>query len=395
MLSQKTMDIIKATAPVLEVTGTEITTKFYQMLFDAHPELLNIFNHTNQKQGRQQTALANAVYAAAVNIERLEAILPAVGKIAHKHRSLGVKPEHYPVVGEFLLKAIKEVLQDGATEEILQAWAEAYGVIADVFISLEKEMYKEAEAIEGGWNGFKEFIITKKVEESSVITSFYLKPADKSALPSYLPGQYITVQLQIPGENYTQNRQYSLSSAYTPDYYRISVKREDEQDPNGTVSPYLHTNLLEGDSIFVSVPAGDFYIDVNDQAPITLISGGVGVTPMYSMLESITQQNSARPVTFIHAARSQAVHAFAKEVAALADSLQNGKSYVVYEQGDNVSDFTGYLTPEILKQIVDQQSSFYVCGPVPFMKAVINALAEIGVPAEQVHYEFFGPAIAI
>ncbi|NQD67191.1 nitric oxide dioxygenase, partial [Bacillus haikouensis] len=134
MLSQKTIDIVKSTAPVLEVKGTEITSVFYKNLFAAHPELLNIFNHVNQKKGRQQTALANTVYAAAQHIDQLEALLPAVKQIAHKHRSLGVKPEHYPIVGEHLLGAIKEVLGDAATDEIIQAWADAYGVIAGVFI---------------------------------------------------------------------------------------------------------------------------------------------------------------------------------------------------------------------------------------------------------------------
>jgi len=100
MLKQETIQIIKATVPVLEVHGVAITKTFYKNMFQAHPELLNIFNHTNQEQGRQQTALANTVYAAAVHIENLEAILPAVMLIAHKHRSLGILPEHYPIVGE-------------------------------------------------------------------------------------------------------------------------------------------------------------------------------------------------------------------------------------------------------------------------------------------------------
>src|SRR5690606_5710012 len=125
-----TIAIIKSTVPVLETHGQAVTKRFYQRLFEAHPELLNIFNHANQRQGRQQAALANSVYAAAANIENLSAILPVVRQIGHKHRSLGVKPEHYPIVGENLLAAMKDVLGDAATPEILDAWAEAYGVIA-------------------------------------------------------------------------------------------------------------------------------------------------------------------------------------------------------------------------------------------------------------------------
>ena len=183
MLKQQTIDIIKSTVPVLEVHGVEITKTFYANLFRDNPSLLNIFNHTNQVKGRQQTALANTVLAAAVHIDHLEAIVPAVVQIAHKHRSLGILPEHYEIVGIYLLKAIKEVLGDAATDEIIGAWAEAYGVIADVFISVEEDLYKQTENI-GGWRLFKEFKIVRKEMESDLITSFYLAPVDGEKLPN-------------------------------------------------------------------------------------------------------------------------------------------------------------------------------------------------------------------
>src|SRR5690606_38697886 len=145
MLSQKTIDIVKSTVPVLEQHVKTITTVFYNNIFAAHPELLNIFNHANQSKGRQQTALANAVYAAAAHIDNLGPIIPAVVQIAHKHRSLGIEKEHYPIVGYHLLGAIKEVLGEAATPEIIEAWGEAYGVIADAFIGIEKEMYDATE----------------------------------------------------------------------------------------------------------------------------------------------------------------------------------------------------------------------------------------------------------
>src|SRR3954447_6586194 len=157
MLDQKTIDIIKSTVPVLEKHGETITTRFYQLMFGNHPELLNIFNHANQKQGRQQKALAGTVYAAAMYIDNLAAILPVVKQIAHKHRSLGIKPEHYPIVGQNLLAAIKDVLGSAATDEIMQAWSEAYGVIAGAFIGIEAEMYGHTEQQPGGWAGFKAF----------------------------------------------------------------------------------------------------------------------------------------------------------------------------------------------------------------------------------------------
>src|SRR5690625_4027109 len=202
-LDTKTIELVKATVPILEVHGDEITSRFYQLMFENHPELKNIFNQTNQRKGDQPKALANTVYAAAANIDNLEAILPNVKSIAHKHRSLQIKPEHYPIVGKHLLLAIKDVLGDAATDEIINAWEIAYGEIANVFIQVEQEMYEQAAEKQGGWNGFRNFQVVKKVEESSVITSFYLKPKDGQAFSDFLPGQYVSVRFDIPGEKNT------------------------------------------------------------------------------------------------------------------------------------------------------------------------------------------------
>ena len=387
MLSQETINIIKSTVPVLEEHGKTITTTFYKNMFEAHPELLNVFNHVNQSQGRQQTALANTVYAAAANIDNLEAILPAVVQIAHKHKSLGITEDQYPIVGYHLLGAIKEVLGDAATPEIISAWGEAYGVIADVFISIEKNMYDQAEEVEGGWRTFKDFTIADKVVESDVITSFYLKPTDDQKLAAYKPGQYITIRLTVPGEEYSLNRQYSLSQAENGDIYRISVKREDEFDPNGKVSTFLHNNMNTGDTIEVSVPAGHFHLDVENTTPVTLISGGVGITPMMSMYETIAKVSPERPVTFLHSARTRNHQAFDVRLKELDASLANSTYKAIYsEEGD------GFITREFLAANVLEGSDIYVCGPTPFMQAVLSSLYQLGFSEEKVHFEFFGPA---
>lgn len=397
MLSQKTIDIVKSTAPILETHGVAITTYFYKTMFEAHPELLNIFNHANQSQGRQQTALANTVYAAAKHIDQLEVLLPAVKQIAHKHRSLAIKPEHYPIVGEYLLKAIKGVLGDGATDEVIAAWGEAYGVIAQVFIDVEKEMYDAAEQQPNGWKDFKEFYIDKKVEESSVITSFYLKAKDGSPAPAYLPGQYITIRTAIPGEEFLVNRQYSLSQAPGSDAFRISVKKEADRDPKGKVSNFLHDGLNEGDTIEVSAPAGDFYLEKGSR-PVALIGGGVGVTPMMAMLGTIAAEEPSRKTVFIQAARNKEAHAFGSEAASLVSQLTDGKVFTAYEEKKNdsdVCDVTGYISKNFLNEVIDPNSICYVCGPVPFMRAVVQHLTALGFDAQDVKYEFFGPAMAL
>ncbi|MDQ0218007.1 NO-inducible flavohemoprotein [Peribacillus cavernae] len=399
MLSQQTIDIIKSTVPVLEVKGTEITTVFYKNLFENHPELLHIFNHANQKRGRQQTALANTVLAAAKYIDQLETIIPVVKQISHKHRSLAVKPEHYPIVGEHLLGAIKQVLGDAATDEIIGAWAEAYGVIAQVFIDIEKEMYQGTANQNNGWADYKDFKVIDKVKESDVITSFYLKPADDSNVPEFEPGQYITVRLQIPGEDYLFNRQYSLSIAPGKEYFRISVKKEAEGTiPDGKVSNYLHDHINTGDTIEVTAPAGDFTLDTEKETPVVFLSGGVGITPFMSMAGAVAEKQPGRQVQFIHAARYGSLQAFKEELKGLHDKLTNYQLAFVYEQPDEEDlqneyfSKQGYIDAEWLKDRVAADADFYVCGPVPFLRAIIGSLKKLGIPDTRIHFEFFGPA---
>ncbi|GHH96785.1 NO-inducible flavohemoprotein [Neobacillus kokaensis] len=402
MLDQKTIDIVKSTVPVLEQHGEAITTRFYQLMFGNHPELLNIFNHANQKQGRQQRALAGAVYAAAAYIDNLEAILPVVKQIGHKHRSLGIKPEHYPIVGKHLLLAIKDVLGDAATDEVIDAWAKAYGVIADAFISVEAEMYEEAAKQKGGWDGFRRFIVEKKVVESDVITSFYLKPVDHKEIADFQPGQYISIKLDIEGEKFTHIRQYSLSDAPGKDYYRISVKREaGTPNPDGMVSNYLHDSVEEGEILQISAPAGDFVLDTDKETPVVLLSGGVGLTPMMSMLKTVADVQPERKVIFIHAAQNGNVHALRDEVEELT-KLENVTSYFFYDspteedRKNNRFDVEGYVTRDWLdEKVPTKDADFYFCGPLPFMKAINRSLTELGVQEERIHFEFFGPKAAL
>ena len=382
MLQQQTMEIIKQTAPVLEVHGVTITKTFYQNMFEAHPELLNIFNHTNQAQGRQQTALANTVYAAAVHIENLQAILPAVMQIAHKHRSLGILPEHYPIVGKYLLGAIQEVLGDTATPEIIDAWEQAYGVIADIFIQVEEELYQQTEQ-DGGWRLFKPFKVAKKEVENDLVTSFYLVPEDGSTLPNYAPGQYISVRTAIPGEKYLANRQYTLSQAPNHDAFRISVKKEVEATPQGKVSNYLHDTLQEGDVLDVSAPAGVFTL--GESQKVAFISGGIGVTPLNSMLQATTDQE----VTFIQCARNENVVTFKDAIKQKLQTMPNANYEVLY------SDKEQYINADIIKNTIPQDAEVYVCGPVPFMASAVQLLKEQGFTEDRIHYEFFGPALQL
>ena len=399
-LDPQKMEIIKATLPIVKEHGEAITKHFYKRLFKQHPELLNIFNQTHQITGHQPKALADAVYGAAANIEDFSQIMPVLERIGEKHRSLQIKPEHYPIVGENLLGAIKEVLGDAATNEIIDAWADAYDVISDVFIRMEDNMYKTTEAAPGGWAGFRDFVVEKKVKESDVITSFYLKPKDKKQITGFIPGQYITVKMEIGGEKFTHLRQYSLSDRPGLEHYRISVKREDSRSegiPAGIVSTYLHNQVNEGDTIPITAPAGDFYLNMESDLPLVLISGGVGLTPLMCMLNTTIQEQPAREIYYIHAAINSKFHAFKAYVNDLAAEHKNLKAYSVYEKPTEEDkemknyDKEGFFTLEWMQKVLPaKEADFYFCGPTPFMKVVNKSLKQWGIPEEQIHYEFFG-----
>ena len=399
MLSQQTIDIVKSTVPVLEEYGTTITKTFYKNMFAAHPELLNIFNQANQEKGRQQTALSNTVIAAAKYIDNLGVIVPVVKQIAQKHRSLAVKPEHYPIVGEHLLGAIKEVLGDAATDDIINAWGEAYGVIADAFIGIERDMYTVAAEQEGGWTDYKDFTVTDKVQESDVITSFYLRPADGKKVPTYLPGQYITVRVKIPGEPYLLNRQYSLSVAPGQEYFRISVKKEAEGETyEGKVSNYLHKSVEIGDTLEITAPAGEFTLDKNE-TPVVFLAGGVGITPLLSMVQTVSAEQPNRSVQFIQAVNNGADQAFKNELANIhVNDYRLSFVYANPTEADEQNRYfvkKGYVDRELLTNVVNPDADYYICGPVPFMQAVVHALKELSVQDEKIHFEFFGPAMQL
>ncbi|MDR9856990.1 NO-inducible flavohemoprotein [Paenibacillus sp. VCA1] len=399
MLDAKTTEIVKSTAPVLKQHSSQIGKRFYELLFRKAPELLNVFNQSNQKRGIQQEALAYVVYAAGEHITDLESLTPVIRRINEKHRALGIKAEQYPIVGETLLQAVKDVLGDAATDEIINAWGQAYGYISDVFIRMEEELYKKIEAEPGGWSGYRRFIVDKKEMESSEVTSFYLKPEDGEAIASYKAGQYLTIKAEISEEPYTHMRHYSLSEAPGRDYYRISVKREDavHNDPEGIVSHYLHDRVQRGDSLLFSAPAGDFILSPDD-LPVVLISGGIGITPLLSMLNEIVNKWPQREVTFVHATSNSQTHAFQSHVAELAQSRDQVKSYVCYsspteeDRSNHRFDKEGRIDKEVLTSIKPSgPANYYLCGSVPFMESVVKLLRDLNVPKEDIHYESFSP----
>ena len=389
MLSQTTIDTVKSTAPLLEEHGLTITQNFYQRLFAENPDLQHIFNGANQRKETQSRALADAVFAYAQNIDNLEALLPVVERIANKHASLGVAAEHYPVVGRNLLAAIADVLDLPQDHQALSAWQEAYQLLANIFIDAEQAIYSSNETREGGWQGFRAFVITDIVAETPEVKSFYLKPEDDQPILSYQAGQYLGVKTRPAASEFDEIRQYSLSDAAATDYYRITVKCE----AHGLASNHLHDSQV-GDQLLCRPPAGVFTCN-NTLQPLVLIAGGVGITPIFAMLKENLQNGvEGENILFINCARNKDLLIFDAELAKL--SAEYGFTYKACLESGDEGDYTGFLNEQVLDRwMADKSANVYFCGPLPFMKAINSALLNTGFEADQLNYEVFGPSAAL
>jgi nitric oxide dioxygenase len=252
---------------------------------------------------------------------------------------------------------------------------------------------------EGGWNGWRDFVVSSKQPESEVITSFVLEPADGQPVVDFEPGQYISLAVQVPQLGLQQIRQYSLSDAPNGRSYRISVKKEIGPAPGqaGYVSSLLHDKVQVGDKVRVTAPYGNFYIDVNATTPVVLISGGVGLTPMISMLNRVLQ-SPGRDIVFVHGARNSAVHAMKDHLRQAAAQHPNFKTFIFYDQPlpqDQLGrdfDYLGFVDIDVIAdKIMLPDADYYICGPIPFMRAQHDALIARGIKEPRVHYEVFGP----
>src|SRR5690606_15766544 len=386
MLSAQTIALVKATVPVLQQYGEQITRHFYSIMFRDYPAVKAYFNASHQAQGTQPRALANSVLAYAAHIDRLDALKDALPVIVQKHAALDVRPEHYPIVGTCLLQAIKEVLGDAATDDIINAWAEAYQQLAEILIGAEEQVYRDNAASPGGWRGPRLFRVVRKQAESGVITSFYLQPVDGGALMAFQPGQYITVLTTIDGQ--PLRRCYSLSDEPGQPHYRISVKRE----AGGVASNYLHDHVDVGVELELLAPCGEFVLR-DAPRPLVLVTGGVGITPAMAMLK--TAAASGRRIEFIHAALNSAPHACRDQVEQLAQQHPNVRPYFVYNEAlpQDRPHAHGFVTEQVLdaRLPADRDVDLYFLGPKPFMRSVYRSAQALGVPPQQIRFEFFGP----
>ncbi|WP_027170775.1 NO-inducible flavohemoprotein [Methylobacterium sp. 10] len=398
-LTPATIALIKATVPALEAHGLTITKRMYERLF-RDPAMRDLFNQSHHGEtGSQPKALALAVLAYARHIDDLGALSGAVERIAQKHVALNILPEHYPFVADALLGAIQDVLGNAATAEICAAWGEAYWFLAHILIGREAEIARDLAHKPGGWNGWRDFVVESVTEESETIRSFVLTPRDAGPVLRHEAGQYLGMLIDLPGQGVLK-RNYSISCAPNDRAYRITVKREDRPgEPAGIVSNWLHAEAKPGTALRLAPPAGDFFLDRSTNAPIVLVSGGVGLTPMLSMLETLVETGADRPVWYVHGSLSGRFHAMREHVrglAAQAPNIEVRTFYAVPEEADRKGidfDAGGLITADWLaRETPLAEATYYLCGPKPFLASLVHGLARHGVPAGRVRFEFFGPA---
>ena len=255
------------------------------------------------------------------------------------------------------------------------------------------------------WSGFRKFRIDGKVLEADGICSFYLVPHDGRPLPPFYPGQYLTFRLPIPGQAREVTRCYSLSdSPDHTDYYRVTIKRippppGQPAAPGGLVSGHFHDRLRVGDFLDIKAPGGHFHLDVEHRGPVVLVGGGIGITPVLSMLGHLAATQAGREAWLFYGVRNSSEHVMQDFLKEVAVEHRNLHVVVCYSdplpedrQGEHY-DFAERVSVELFKRVLKVNNfDFYICGPPPMMQSLTEGLAAWGVPEARVHFEAFGPA---
>jgi ferredoxin-NADP reductase/MOSC domain-containing protein YiiM len=277
-------------------------------------------------------------------------------------------------------------------------WRRAFGEL----LAAAGEKGKKRRTPERAWQGFRTFVVDRKVPESQIITSFYLVPEDGKPLPIYMPGQFLTFRLSIPGHSKPVIRTYTLSECPChAEYYRVTIKREPPPEDPAIISGsnYFHNLVEPGIRLQVAAPRGDFFLDPQKETPVVLLSGGVGLTPMISMLNAIVDSGKKRPTWFVHGTSNGIHHAMCKHMRRVAEENDNIAVHIRYSQPrpEDVKgrdyDSTGHVNLDLLKRLLPNKNmDFYLCGPPPFMNSLMKDLWKWGVPQSRIRFELFGPA---
>ncbi len=391
LLSSASEAVIRETAAVVAEHAELITARFYPAMFAAHPELLDTFNMGNQATGEQSKALAASVVAYAVQL--IDPAAPSfthvLTRIAHKHISLGIRPEQYTIVGRHLMDAVAEVLGAAVTPEVAAAWDEVYWLFATQLVAEEARLYQQSGVDPA--RPVRRYRIMRRIEETHDVVSLVLEPDDGAPLPPIRPGQYVSVFVDLP-DGRRQPRQYTVSSTTSGTRLQITVSRVRGVGgaPDGQVSSYLNDHAEVGDHLDVSTPAGDFLVQ-DSSGPLLLASAGAGITTVLPIVEHLARTEPQRPVIVAHADRTAGDHALRDTVLHMARQLDHFTAYRWYEQvaPEDRNAREGFMDLSEIPLPEDVQA--FLCGPLPFMRHVRSTLLRRGVPPENIRYEVFGP----
>jgi len=386
-------EMIAATLPLVGANIDAITTEFYRRMFADHPELLrNLFNRSNQAQGSQQRALAASIatYATHLVDPALEDPAELLGRIGHKHASLGVTADQYPLVHTHLFAAIVEVLgADTVTADVAAAWDRVYWLMANTLIDLERRLYADA-AVDAG-DVFRRARVTARTDDPSGAVVLTVA-AVSGSFPEFLPGQYVSVGTTLP-DGARQIRQYSLINTPGSGELTFAVRpvAATTDAPAGEVSTHIAEHVVVGDLLDVSIPFGDLPVGSLGTQPLVLISAGIGITPMVGILEHLAEHAPGSRVHALHADKSPDTHPLRQRQRELIGELAGAGLDVWYETSGTDEPSTHHGLMQVDAITFDEDAEFYLCGNNGFVQAVRGQLLGQGVTSNRVHCELFSP----
>ena len=393
LLSPESEAIVKATAGVVAENAEAITARFYPHMFEAHPELMRVFNKANQAIGEQPKALAASVVAYAVHLIDPDApdFSPIMQRIAHKHVSLGIKATEYTIVGRHLMWAVGDVLGGAVTPEVAAAWDEVYWLFGTQLIAEEAKLYAL-----GGTDPdqpWRKYTVVDRTDEAEGVFSLELAPVE-GTLPPHHVGQYVAIAVDLPGGE-RQPRQYTISGVAGGEAFRVTIKRVQGVDgvPDGQVSNWLGDNAQVGTVLDLSQPSGDVILDRSEE-PLVLVSAGIGITPMAAIMEDLVQYQPRRTVRVYHADRSHGTQALYERMLGQSMLLKDSFGEFWYEEGADEAPtrrpaHSGLM--DLSAVDLPENCRVFMCGPLDFMAGARRSLIERGVPADRIDYEIFGP----
>ena len=395
MLSDQNRPVIEATLPVVGEHIGKIAERFYGHLFTEHPELLDgTFNRGNQANGEQQQALAGSVAAFASSLVQKPERVPEnlLSRIAHKHASLGIRPDQYQVVHDNLMWAIVDVLGDAVTAEVAAAWDEVYWLMAQRTDqpgtrALQRPRRQTRDGLAATGRS------SERSRKPHDVMTFVVKRIDDRLVKTSLPGQYVSVQMRM-SDGVRQPRQYSLTRADDGEHRQFTVKRvHGGGRPDGEVSTFLHDAVERGDILTMSVPYGEVVLD-DAGRPVVFASAGMGIAPMAGMLSTSSRPEAISPSPCCTPTPTRAPSPSAARSSATSSRCAVLSIHLWYEEGAETHEpvngcHAGMMDLSQVDLPVD--ATYYLCGPLPFMQAVRSTLIERRVSPRDIQYEVFGP----